>query len=135
VLWLVAVAAGAFETMLAVIELVSEGAEAGGIIAGIGVRTAVFATAIFLALRLRQGRNWARISLTVLLGVLGSLSLLIGPVQWLLEGNSLRDAVADADVTAVLFASSRVLHLAAVAGAMVLMFRPAANTYFRAVHS
>jgi hypothetical protein len=135
VLWLVAVAAGVFETVLAVADLVSDGAEPGAIIAGVTVRTAVFGTAIFLALRLRQGRNWARMGLAVLLGVLGSLSLLIDPIQWLIEGNSFSDAVAGADVTAVLFASSRVVHLAAVMGAMVLMFRPTANIYFRAAHS
>ena len=87
VLWLVAVAAGVFETVLAVTDLVSTGAEAGSIIAGVAVRTAVFGAAIFLALRLRHGRNWARMG------------------------------------------------LAAVLGAMVLMFRPAANTYFREAHS
>jgi hypothetical protein len=118
-----------------VTDLVSDGAETGGIIAGVAVRTVVFAVAIFLALRLHQGRNWARMALAVLLGVFGSLSLLIDPVRWLAAGNSLSDAMAAADATAVLFASSRVVHLAAVFGAMVLMFRPAANTFFRTAHA
>jgi hypothetical protein len=35
----------------------------------------------------------------------------------------------------LLFASSRVVHLIAVFAALVLMFRPAANDYFRAARS
>ena len=35
----------------------------------------------------------------------------------------------------LLFASSRVVHLMAVFAALVLMFRPAANDYFRAARS
>ncbi|WP_051751457.1 hypothetical protein [Streptosporangium amethystogenes] len=61
VLWIGAVAAGAFETLLAVIGMFSDGsATAGVLISGVGLRLVVFGTAIFLALRLRQGRNWAR---------------------------------------------------------------------------
>jgi hypothetical protein len=35
----------------------------------------------------------------------------------------------------LLFASSRVVHLISVFAALVLMFRPAANAYFRAARS
>jgi hypothetical protein len=130
---MVAVAAGVFETILAVIDLSSQGSgSAGGIIAGLAVRLVVFTTAIYLAIQLRLGKNWARISLAILLGVVGTLSLVIGPIQWLMEGHSLSAAIADAEALTLLFASSRVVHLAAVVAAMVLMFRPVANTYFRA---
>jgi len=131
VLWIAAVAAGVFETILAVIDLAPEGLGAG-VVAGVVVRLAVFTAAIYLAVRLRLGRNWARVSLTILLGVVGTLSLVIGPIQWLIEGNSLGKAIADADALTLLFATSRILHLAAVVAATVLMFRPAANAYFRA---
>jgi hypothetical protein len=40
-----------------------------------------------------------------------------------------------ADVMLLLFASSRVVHLMAVFAALVFMFLPAANEYFRAARS
>jgi len=127
VLWLVAVSAGVFETILAV-----TAREAGGdVLVGVAVRLAVFAAAIFLAVRLLRGRNWARIALAIFLSGLGMLSLVVGPIQWLLDGNSLSQAVAAADAATMLFASSRILHVAAVIAATVLMFTPAANAYLR----
>jgi hypothetical protein len=86
---------------------------------------------VYLAARLRQGRNWARIALAVLYGGFGTLSLLIGPVTWLAEGGSLADAMAAADWGSVLFAASRLVHLIAIISALVLMFQPAANDYIR----
>ena len=46
----------------------------------------MFAFVGFLISYLRRGRNWARLSLAVLLGCFGTLSLVIGPVQWLAAG-------------------------------------------------
>jgi hypothetical protein len=99
---------------------------------GIAVRLLVFTGLAYLATRLRQGRNWARVALAVLYGGLGTLSLVIGPVTWLAEGGSLTDAVAAADLGSVLFAASRAVHLGAVIAALVLMFHPAASAYLRA---
>ncbi|WP_433515043.1 hypothetical protein ACQP2T_05220 [Nonomuraea sp. CA-143628] len=131
-LWLVAVGAGAFETVLAVTDLLSTGtASAGELLSGAGIRLVVFAAAVFLTLRLRQGRNWARWTLAVTLGVFGTLSLVIGPVQWLMEGHSITEAFAGADVMGLLFGGSRVLHVLAVLGAVALMFQPRANDFFR----
>jgi hypothetical protein len=132
-LWLVAVAAGLFETALVVVDATSgEVGSAAEVAVGVAVRLLVFTGAVYLAAQLRLGRNWARVALAVLLGGLGTLSLVIGPVTWLAEGGSLADAVADADLGSVLFAASRVVHLGAVVAAVILMFHPAANTYFRA---
>jgi hypothetical protein len=127
VLWLVAVGAGAFETAL----VVASGEAGGGAVAGVALRGAVFAVATFLALRMRAGRPWARWGLSGLLGVLGTLSLVAAPALWLLRGNSLSAAVADAAPLDLVFAGSRVVHVAAVLTACVLMFRPAANAWFR----
>ena len=135
-LWLVAVAAGLFETALVVVHATSgEVGSAAQVAAGVAVRLLVFTGAVALAARLRQGRNWARVALAVLLGGLGTLSLVIGPVTWLAEGGSLADAavaVATADLGSVLFAASRVVHLGAVIAALLLMFHPAANAYIHA---
>jgi hypothetical protein len=132
-LWLVAVAAGLFESALVVVDATDgEVGSAAQVAAGVAVRLLVFAGAVYLAAQLRQGRNWARVALAVLLGGLGTLSLVIGPVTWLAEGGSLADAVAAADLGALMFGASRVVHLGAVISALVLMFHPAANAYIRA---
>ncbi len=126
VLWLVAIAAGLFETLVIVIASDESGA---GLLAGVIVRFAVFALAVYLAIRMRAGQNWARSALTGLLGVLGLLSLLIGPVTWLMDGNTLSDL--DLSASETLFAISRVVHVAAVVLAVTLMYLPAANRWFQ----
>ena len=129
--WLVAVAAGLFETTLVLID--ATGGEAGSVAevaVGVSVRLLAFTGLVYLAVRLRQGRNWARIALAVLYGGFGTLSLVIGPVTWLAEGGSLADAMAAA-VGSLLFAASRLVHLAAIIAALILMFHPAANAYIR----
>ena len=132
-LWLLAVAAGLFETVLVVVDATNgEVGSAAEVAVGVAVRLLIFTGAVYLATRLRQGRNWARVALAVLLGGIGTLSLVIGPVTWLAEGGSLTDAVAAADLGSVLFAASRVVHLGAVIAALILMFHPAVNAYIRA---
>ena len=98
---------------------------------GVAVRLLAFSALVYLAVRLRQGRNSARLALAVLYGGFGALSLVIGPVTWLAEGGSLADATAAADLGSVLFAASRIVHLAAIITALILMFHPAANAYIR----
>ncbi len=132
-LWIVAVAAGMFETVLAVTDPSSSGrSSVGSIIAGVAVRLLVFTVAIFLAVRMRQGRHWARVSLAVALGVFGTISLLIGPIEWLAEEHSVGEAFSNVHPLGLAFAASRVVHMAAVLGATMLMFRPASSTYFKA---
>jgi hypothetical protein len=132
-LWLLAIAAGLFETALAVVEATSGNpGSATEVAVGVAVRLLAFTGLGYLAAQLRQGHNWARVALAVLYGGLGTLSLAIGPVTWLTQGGSLAEAVAAADLASVLSAASRVVHLGAVIAALVLMFQPAANTYIRA---
>jgi hypothetical protein len=132
-LWLVAVAAGVFETALVVVDATDgEVGSPAAVAVGVAVRMLVFTGLVYLAAQLRQGRNWARVALAVLYGGIGTLSLAIGPVTWLAERGSLADAVAAADLGSVLFAGSRVVHVGAVIAALVLMFHPAANAYLRA---
>jgi len=128
--WLVAVA-GLFETTLVVIDATAgEAGSVAEVAVGVSVRLLAFTGLVYLAVRLRQGRNWARIALAVLYGGFGTLSLVIGPVTWLAEGGSLADAMAAA-VGSLLFAASRLVHLAAIIAALILMFHPAANAYIR----
>jgi hypothetical protein len=67
--------------------------------------------------------------------VIGTLSLVIDPISWLAGGNSLSDVFREADLLFFLIAPIRSVHLAAVIAALVLMFLPAANTYFRVAQS
>jgi hypothetical protein len=130
--WLVAVAAGLFETTLVVIDATAgEVGSVAEVAVGVTVRLLAFTGLVYLAVRLRQGRNWARIALAVLYGGFGTLSLVIGPVTWLAEGGSLADATAAADLGSVLFAASRLVHVAAIIAALILMFHSAANAYVR----
>jgi hypothetical protein len=132
-LWLLAIAAGVFETAMVVVEATSsQVGSAAEVAAGLAVRLLAFTGLAYLATRLGQGRRWARVALAVLYGGLGTLSLVIGPVSWLAEGGSLGDAVAAVDLGSVLFAASRVVHVGAVIAAVVLMFHPAASAYLRA---
>jgi hypothetical protein len=132
-LWLLAVAAGLFETALVVVDATDgEVGSATQLTVGVAVRLLVFAGLVSLAAQLRQGKNWARVALAVLYGGIGTLSLVVGPVTWLAKGGSLADAVAAADLGSVLFAASRVVHLGAVIAALILMFHPAASAYLRA---
>jgi hypothetical protein len=135
-LWLTAVAAGVFETALAIIEALSgtSGLDTG-VIVGVGIRLIIFAAAIYIASRMRLGKNWARFVLAIGLGVIGTLSIVIGPVSWLAEGHPIGEFLASAGPMMLLFASSRIAHLGAVFAAVVFMFLPAANAYFQAARS
>ncbi|GGN63490.1 hypothetical protein GCM10010112_22790 [Actinoplanes lobatus] len=121
-LWLGALGAGLAETLL-------RWEEAGP--GGIAVRTGLYAVLALVMVRMRDGRNWARLTLAVGLGVLGTLSLIAEPIGWLLDGNDLGAAIGRADLTALLVAASRVLHLLCVLAATPLMFTGPAGDYFR----
>ncbi|MCK2213524.1 hypothetical protein MF672_006910 [Actinomadura sp. ATCC 31491] len=129
-LWLAAVAFGAFETVLVVTRELLEGAAPGGLLPQVLFRLAIFTGAVFLALRLRHGRNWARWTLAVALGVFGTLSMVLEPLQWLLAGGDVAAATAAWSAWDWAFAASRALHVTAVLGAVTLMFQPRANAYY-----
>jgi hypothetical protein len=128
-LWLVALAAGVAETIVGIINFDPPATE---MIFMLAIRLVITAVLVYIIAQMRIGKNWARIAMAVLLGGIGTLSLVFDPVSWLIEGNSLRELLEDADLAFVVFASIRVVHLAAVLTALVFMFRPAANDYFRA---
>ena len=136
-LWLAAIAAAVFETILVVVEVVSgqSALSTGSVFVGVGMRLLIFTAMVYVASRMLRGRNWARVTLAIGLGVIGTLSIVIGPVWWLAEGPSVSEFLWGADLMPLLFASSRVVHLIAVFAALVLMFRPAANDYFGSARS
>ena len=138
-LWLTAVAAGVLETIIRVIDTLGIGWVSGssgetdvtGAISGVFIRVIVYALVVYIITRMRLGKRWARMSLAVLLGGIGTLSLVIDPISWLADSNSLSEVFTEANLLFFLIAPIRTVHLAAVIGALALMFLPAANTYFR----
>jgi hypothetical protein len=132
-LWLTAVAAGVVETVIRVIDSVSAGPGSGGEadVTGLAIRVIIYTVVVYVIFQMRLGKNWARITLAVLLGGIGTLSLVIDPISWLAGGNLLREVFTQADLLFVLIAPVRAVHLAAVVAAMVFMFLPATNNYFR----
>ncbi|WP_433784298.1 hypothetical protein ACQPX6_29250 [Actinomycetospora sp. CA-101289] len=125
VVWLAAVGAGVAETL---VHLTGPDAPGPGAVA---VRAAVYAVVVALVLALRTGRDAVRWSLALLLGVVGTASLVVEPLTWLAAGGSPVEYLAGAGVADLAIVALRVLHLATVAVALVLMFRPAANAFFR----
>ena len=131
-LWLAAVGAGILETIVRILYSLSGGSDSAN---GLVVRVIVYAVVIYIAAQMRLGKRWARIALAVVLGGIGTLSLVIDPISCLAGGNSLGKLFTQADLLFVFVAPVRAVHLAAVVAALVFMFSPAANTYFRATGS
>jgi hypothetical protein len=142
-LWLTAVAAGVLETIIRIIDASAMGWISGsggetdvtGVISGVVIRVIIYTLVVYIITRMRLGKSWARLTLAVLLGGIGTLSLVIDPISWLAGGNSLSEVFTQADLLFFLIAPIRIVHLAAVIAALVLMFLPSANTYFRGSRS
>jgi hypothetical protein len=134
-LWLTAVAAGVLETIIRVIDALAMGWASGSggemDVTGVVIRVIVYTLVVYIITQMRLGKTWARLTLAVVLGVIGTLSLVIDPITWLAGGYSLSDVFAQANLLFFVIAPIRSVHLAAVIAALALMFLPAANTYFR----
>jgi hypothetical protein len=126
-LWITAVAMGVLETVIRVVYSLSGGPDSSGLL----IRVVVYIVAVYVIVQMRSGKGWARLTLAVLLGGVGTLSLVIDPISWLASGNSPGEVLAQADALFYFVAPIRVVHLAAVIAALVFMFVPAANAYFR----
>jgi hypothetical protein len=96
----------------------------------------VLALATVLVMRMAAGHTGARHSLALVFG-LGAPWLAFGTVWWMKGDAAACPTVGHligaepGGLTSFLVASSVFAHVAAVAAALVYMYRPAANTYFR----
>lgn len=97
----------------------------------LAVRFAIYAALAALVLALWTGRAALRWAVAALLGGLGTLSLVIEPAEWILAGAAPLIYLAAADGPTLLVVALRSAHLAAVLAALVLMFRPESNAFFR----
>lgn len=124
-LWLGAIGAGAAEALVHL--LLPQPPTVPELAARFGLYTVL----AVLVLALRTGHDAVRWTVAVLLGGIGTVSLVIEPVTWLLAGGSPVAFLVTADAPALVAAVLRVAHLIAVFSALALMFRPAANAWFR----
>ncbi|MHA6621414.1 hypothetical protein [Pseudonocardia sp. DLS-67] len=124
-LWLGAIAAGAVE---ALVHLLLPAPPTAGELA---TRFGIYAVLAVLVLALRTGRNAVRWTVAVLLGGIGTISLVIEPISWLLAGGSPGLFLVTADAPALVAAGLRIAHVVGVFSALALMFGPAANAWFR----
>ncbi|GAA3387680.1 hypothetical protein [Cryptosporangium minutisporangium] len=128
--WVTAVAAGAVEAVGRVAVSAADGEALSSLMVGIGVRVTIYGAVLLVVAAFWRGYRSARIALALGLGIVGMLSLVIEPLSWLADGNSLGDALGSADLALALVIAVRAVHIAAVVVACVLMFRPESNRYF-----
>jgi hypothetical protein len=128
--WVTAVGAGVVET-IGTVAVRASSTTLDVAPAEIGTRAVIYTVVLLVIAQFWRGHRWARTALALGLGVVGMLSLVADPIGWLIEGNSLSDALASADLSLALVIAIRTLHVAAVVVGCALMFRPVANRYFR----
>ena len=124
-LWLAAIGAGVAEALVHLLTPVAPTLPA------LAARFGLYAVLAVLVLALRTGRDAVRWAVAVLLGGVGTASLVVEPIGWLVGGGSPAAFLAAADLPTLLAAGLRVAHVAAVVSALVLMFRSSANAWFR----
>ncbi|MEU6859658.1 hypothetical protein AB0B28_12395 [Glycomyces sp. NPDC046736] len=129
-LWVLAVVAGMFETLLAVTEIASESGLDTGTWINLGVRSVIYIGALVLVALFAGGRRWARAALAVLLSVIGLAAMVVPSAMGIYDGESLIEAVGGDGRFAMAFFVTRLAHIAAVLLATALMFSRPANRHF-----
>ncbi|MCD0442577.1 hypothetical protein LO763_02925 [Glycomyces sp. A-F 0318] len=129
-LWIVAVAAGVVETALAVTDIARESGLDAGVWMNLGMRSVVYVGALILIANFAKGRRWARVSLVVLLSVIGLAAMVVPAAMELANGEPFMSAVGGDGSFATAFVVVRLAHIAAVLAATALMFSAPANRYF-----
>ncbi|BBG01866.1 MULTISPECIES: hypothetical protein [Pseudonocardia] len=124
-LWLGAILAGVAESLVRL---------AGPIPPTLGelaARSAIYLVLAVLVVQLRTGREAVRWTVVAVLGVVGLWSLIAEPVQALLGETTVIGFLVTASGPELLAAALRTLHVLEVIGALVLLFHPASNEFFR----
>ncbi len=111
------------ETVKASNGTVTEATARTGIIVGLVIGLVILALYLFFVFQMRKGKNWARITLTVL----GALN-----VVFTLIGFASASALVGTGALGLLNVLISVVGALLVVAAIYFMFRPAANAYFTA---
>lgn len=125
-----AVGFGVAETAVRGVGQFGQSAELGSLAAGWLLRTGIYAVVLVVAWRMLRGDRWARIALTVGIGVLGTASLLVEPFTAVAAAEHAADLLPEATVENVLVVIARVGHIGAVLIAVPAMYTPAARGWF-----
>ncbi|MCC3328425.1 hypothetical protein [Nocardia abscessus] len=126
----VALLAGAVEAVVRAALAFSESGPAN-LAAGLGARAAIYLLVLAVAVRVTYGDRWARLLITVGIGVFGLLSLIIEPLAAAMSAGELRDLVRDASAASLLLAALRTVHVIAVLIAIPALYTRTARRYFR----
>ncbi|BBK29321.1 MULTISPECIES: hypothetical protein [Staphylococcus] len=131
-LWYFAIIAATFELVLVLMQFMLENSEetVGSIVINIILRLLLFIILILIIRQLLYAKNWARIVLTILLGVFGILSMIVSPIQWMLNNNVL-SFFENINLFTLLFTISRILHIIFVVSAIIFMYSREANEFFK----
>jgi hypothetical protein len=124
-LWLGAILAGVAETL---VRLATPEAPAA---AGLAVRFGLYLVLAVLVLALFRGHDAVRWTVAVLLGGLGTLSLVVEPIGYLAAGGSVAAFLASAGWADLAVAGLRALHIVEVLAALALLFHPSSTAFFR----
>ncbi|GAA2870471.1 hypothetical protein GCM10010472_29760 [Pseudonocardia halophobica] len=123
-LWFTAIGCGVAETLVRFAT-----PEPPGPIA-LAVRFAIYLGLAVLVLGLYSGRDAARWAVALLMGLLGTASLVVEPLRWLAAGGAVPEFLAAADGPTIVIVVLRAVHVLAVLAALAAMFRPAADRWF-----
>ncbi|MBF6337687.1 hypothetical protein IU450_17555 [Nocardia abscessus] len=126
----VALLAGAAEAVVRAALAFPE-ADPANLAAGLGTRAAIYLLVLAVAVRLTHGDRWARLLITVGIGVVGLLSLIIEPLATAMSAEELRDLFRDVSAASLLLAALRAVHVVAVLFAIPALYTRAARRYFR----
>ncbi|MGO4614353.1 hypothetical protein AB4305_08525 [Nocardia sp. 2YAB30] len=128
----VALLAGVAEAVARVMPaLERDEADIAGLATGFGLRMAIYLLVLAVAIRMTHGRRWARLLLTVGIGVLGLLSLIIEPLAAALSANEFGDLFIDLTPESFLLGAFRAVHVTAILVAIPALYTRPARRYFR----
>ncbi|MFB9660749.1 hypothetical protein ACFQS3_16660 [Glycomyces mayteni] len=130
-LWTTAVVAGVIEAVFVVSQTAQDTGLDSGVWTAVAVRGLIYLAVMALIVVFATGRRWARWALAGLLSVIGLASLVVEPAQQLMDGAPFLEAFGgDGRLMMGIFVA-RMLHVAAVLTATIVMFSPSANAYFK----
>ncbi|WP_280252939.1 hypothetical protein [Nocardia abscessus] len=126
----VALLAGAAEAVVRAVLAFPE-SDPASLAAGLGTRAAIYLLVLAVAVRPTYGDRWARLLITVGIGVFGLLSLIIEPLAAAMSADEVRDVFWNASAASLLLAALRTVHVIAVLIAIPALYTSTARRHFR----
>ncbi|MFF3227867.1 hypothetical protein ACFYV7_34080 [Nocardia suismassiliense] len=127
----VALLAGVAEAIVRIAALLErEEVDVASLATGLAMRLGIYLVVLLVAIRMTHGARWARLVLTVGIGVIGLLSLVIEPLAALLSADKFGDLFANTTVESATIGLFRVIHIVAVLVAIPAMYHPEARRFF-----